>query len=109
MLSATAHDTAHQQLVDDFHAWQAPWLLNLPHLTPEMRHTLEQQAREQAPLVKKLHRLYPGVADPGTLQAALVEAVMLSVHDSGAPTRDNTLSPYYIELNTTGTDWERGK
>lgn len=109
LLATTANDDRHRQLIADFHAWQAPWLLSLPYLNQEMRRALEQQARKQAHVVQKLHRLYPALGDAGTIKAALVEAVMLNAHDSATQSRDNTMSTFYIELNNTAQDWDRGK
>lgn len=98
-LSQLEHDEAHQQLIHDFHAWQAPWLLLLSHLDLETRRVLERQARHQALEVLKLHRLYPPPADANEIKAALVEAILRRSQGGLDQGQDNTLSTYYIELH----------
>jgi hypothetical protein len=98
LLATTGHDAAHQKLIEDFQAWQAPWLLLLPfdHAT---RRTLEQQARRQALLVDQQYRLYPASIDANFIPAARVEAVLRRSQQSFEPPPDDTLAPFYIELN----------
>jgi len=97
-LSQREHDATHQQLINDFHAWQAPWLLLLSHLDLETRRRLEPHARHQAAEVLKQYRLYPSSADESEIKAALVEAV-LRRSEGGLAQPDNTMSTYYIELH----------
>jgi hypothetical protein len=97
-LSAQAHDEAHARLIEDFHAWQAAWLLVLPDLEPEVRGRLERCARQQALVVQSQHRLYPQTVDRPTIRAALVEAVLRRA-ESAASGREAGTSPFYIELD----------
>jgi hypothetical protein len=97
-LSERGHDEAHRRLIEDYHAWQAPWLLVLPHLDGATRRALEQQARRQALLVHKHYRLYPEFADEGEIKTALVEAVLR--RSQGSPDRkDDALSTFCLELS----------
>ncbi|MEK6664663.1 MAG: hypothetical protein AABY73_12445 [Pseudomonadota bacterium] len=98
-LSQLGHDEAHQQLIHDFHAWQAPWLLLLSHLDLDTRRLLERHARRQALEVMKHHRLYPPAADENEIKAALVEAILRRSQADLEQHQDNTMSTYYIELH----------
>ena len=98
-LSQLDHDAAHRQLIHDFHAWQAPWLLLLSHLDLETRRRLERQARSQAAEVLKHHRLYPPAANESEIKAALVEAILRRSQADLEQSQDNTMSTYYIELH----------
>lgn len=98
LLSRREHDETHLQLIDDFHAWQAPCLQLLSQLDLETRRRLEHHARQQAAKVLKHHRLYPSTADESEIKAALVEAI-LRRSDGVSAQPDNTLSTYYIELH----------
>jgi hypothetical protein len=97
-LATTGHDAPHQKLIEDFHAWQAPWLLLLPFDT-DTRRTLEQQARRQALMVDQQHRLYPASVDASFIPAARVEAVLRRSQQPPEQKQDDTLAPFYIELN----------
>ncbi len=98
---ATARmDAAHTRLVHDYHAWQAPWLLLLPHLDAATRAALEASACQQAEMVEKHCRLYPAVIDRPALQAARVEAALVRSQPAPAP-RDEVLPMFYIELSST--------
>lgn len=97
-----------RQLAEDFHAWQAPWLLALPGLDRDLRARLERQARAQAAAVERLHRLYPETVDAKTINAACVEAILCrSEPETERP--DPGLSTFYIELSQSPPDWERGR
>ncbi len=109
LLAVSAPDAPHRQLIAEFQAWQAPWLLMLPDLEPGLRKTLEQHARTQAALVLKHHRLYPETVDAVSIKAALVEAVMRQSAPEPASRPDPTLSTFYIELESPAPDWDRGK
>jgi len=76
-ISTTGMDEAHIRLVHDYHAWQAPWMLLLPHLDIAARSRLEFAAFRQAELIEKHCRLYPVVLDRHALQAARVEAALM--------------------------------
>jgi hypothetical protein len=93
-------DPAHARLVHDYHAWQAPWMLLLPHLDPATRSTLEAAACRQAESVEKHCRLYPAMIDRAALQAARVEAAL--VRSQPRPNRQDEVMPmFYIELNVS--------
>lgn len=97
-LAVTGHDAPHRELIEDFQAWQAPWFLLLPFDTATRR-TLEQQARRQALVVDALHRLYPACVDDSFIPAARVEAVLRRSQQSPEPKQDDSLPPFYIELD----------
>lgn len=92
-----------QPLLDDFLAWQAPWLLQLQHLDRPLRARLEQLAVRRAGEVAKCHRLYPEVIDPDRITAARVEARLRGSADApidagqDAYAVDVTLIPFYRE------------
>lgn len=102
-LREAAHNPAHTQLIQDFIAWQAPWLLLLHVLPEEQRRAFEQQARRQAVHMERQHRLYPRVLDPAILAAARVEAA-LRRHQAQPEEEEDSLSTDYIELNVTRTN-----
>lgn len=98
---ATAYmDAEHMQLVNDYHAWQAPWALLLPHLDVATRRALERQACRQAELVERHHRLYPAVIDRPALQAARVEAALIRSQPR-SHAGEVAHPPSYIELNVS--------
>lgn len=99
-INTTFMDAAHLQLVNDYHAWQAPWALLLPQLDVTTRSTLERQARQQAELVERHYRLYPAVIDRPALQAARVEAALIRSQPRKT-TGDEAIPLYYIELNVS--------
>jgi hypothetical protein len=90
-------------LVQDFLDWQAPWLLQLQHLSHEQRSRLEQLAAQRADAVAKCFRLYPEVIDAERITAARVEAQLRGGSDTTANADDAafavdvTLIPYYRE------------
>ena len=97
---ATARmDAPHQRLVRDYLAWQAPWLLLLPHLDAATRRMLEACACRQPELVEKHCRLYPAVVDRAAVQTARVEAAL--TRRDPAPPADDVLPMEYIELGVT--------
>jgi hypothetical protein len=98
-LSVSDPDPAYRQLVDDYLAWQAPWLLELPNLNRATRRRLEQSARQRAFVVESQYRLYPEIVDPSAIQAALVEAMLRRSQPTRDPLQDDTLSTFYIELS----------
>ena len=62
-IATAGMDAAHTRLVHDYHAWQAPWMLLLPHLDPATRSALEACACQQAEMIEKHCRLYPAIID----------------------------------------------
>lgn len=90
-------------LLEEFLDWQAPWLLQLQHLSRETRTRLEQLAARRPGEVAKCHRLYPEVIDADRLTAARVEAQLRGALENplaaeqDAYAVDTTLIPYYRE------------
>jgi hypothetical protein len=105
ILSEEGHDERHRRLIDDYHAWLAPWLLLLQGLAPDTRAELERQARMQALEVARQYRLYPEVVNPAELNAALVESVLLNSQARRQTAEDTALSTFYIELNPGGGEY----
>jgi hypothetical protein len=102
-IATAGMDTAHTRLVHDYHAWQAPWMLLLPHLDAATRGALETCACRQAELIEKHCRLYPAVIDRAALQAARVEAALVR----GLPRRsqaDDAVPMFYIELDASESE-----
>jgi hypothetical protein len=99
-IATAGMDAAHTRLVHDYHAWQAPWMLLLPHLGRTTRSALEASACQQAESIEKHCRLYPAVIDRAALQAARVEAA-LARSQPRPPTSDDVMPMFYIELNST--------
>jgi len=99
-IATTGMDAPHTRLVHDYHAWQAPWMLLLPHLDRATRSALETCACQQAESVEKHCRLYPEVIDRAALQAARVEAAL--VRSQPRPQKQDDVMPmFYIELSST--------
>jgi hypothetical protein len=94
---------AHRQLIEDFHAWQAPWLLLLQDLGRGERARLEQLARARAVTVDRHYHLYPEIIDDDALSVARVEAALRG-NQPQEQAQDDTLATYYIELNITRTN-----
>ena len=97
-VSTAGMDAAHTRLVHDYHAWQAPWMLLLPHLDSATRSALEACACQQAELIEKHCRLYPTVIDRPALQAARVEAALVRSQPR-THKQDEVMPMYYIELS----------
>ncbi|MDQ1315046.1 MAG: hypothetical protein QG662_1155 [Pseudomonadota bacterium] len=96
-------DAAHTRLVRDYHAWQAPWMLLLPHLDSTTRGALEAHACRQAELIEKHCRLYPAVIDRAALQAARVAAA-LERSQPRKDGQDEAMSMSYIELSVSADE-----
>ncbi len=67
-------DPSARQLVADYVAWLAPYLLTLPRLSDDLRRALEPQAARYALVVDALWRLYPRVLDEVLIKRARIEA-----------------------------------
>jgi len=93
-------DAAHTRLVQDYHAWQAPWLLLLDQLDTPARAALEAAACRQADAIEKHCRLYPAVLDRPALQAARVQAA-LERSQPATVRQDEVIPMFYIELDST--------
>lgn len=88
-----ATDTA---LVQDFVAWQAPWLLQLTHLTTATRLRLEQAAWQRIRESDRVCRLFPRLLDSRGLTVARVKARLMA--DDPSPSRQpEPFLPFYIE------------
>jgi hypothetical protein len=99
-IATAGMDAAHTRLVHDYHAWQAPWMLLLPHLDTATRSALEASACQQAEAIEKHCRLYPAIIDRAALQAARVEAAL--VRSQPRPQKqEEVMSMFYIELGST--------
>jgi hypothetical protein len=99
LIETQEHDDRHRQLLHDFNCWQAPWLLLLPTLGPELRRDCELHARVQALKVAAYYNLYPDIIDQAVIDSARIEArlrktVVKKKHD------EPPLSPFYLELDT---------
>jgi hypothetical protein len=99
-IATASMDAAHTRLVHDYHAWQAPWMLLLPHLDAATRGALEASACQQAESIEKHYRLYPAIIDRPALQAARVEAAL--VRSQPRLQKQGEVMPmFYIELGST--------
>ena len=102
LISPGLGDDNQRRLVQDYMAWQAPCLLMLP-LERATRGDLEILARQQPFEVLKYNRLYPEVMNEAQINAARVEAALR--RQTSHSVQDNSLSPYYIELNPVGGEY----
>ena len=98
LLDTRFHDDEHKQLLHDFSCWQAPWLLLLPTLAPDLRRQYELHARVQATKVAEQYHLYPDIMDQSVIDAARIEA---RLRNTVAEKKDDgvILSPFYLELD----------
>jgi hypothetical protein len=103
LLDTRHHDAAHQELINDFIAWQAPWLLLLPTLDTETRRRYERQARSQPVKLVQHYHLYPAIADSAVVDAARVEARLRETIPE-PETEEPVLSTFYVELSPEVAD-----
>ena len=99
-IATASMDSAHTRLVHDYHAWQAPWMLLLPHLDAATRGALEASACQQAESIEKHYRLYPAIIDRPALQAARVEAALVRSQPR-LQNQEEVMPMFYIELGST--------
>ena len=99
-IATAGMDAAHARLVNDYHAWQAPWMLLLPHLDAATRSALEACACQQAESIEKHYRLYPAAIDRAALQAARVQAALIRSQPRPM-NQDEAMPMFYIELGST--------
>ncbi|HMA11091.1 MAG TPA: hypothetical protein VKO83_04330 [Steroidobacteraceae bacterium] len=99
-IATASMDASHADLVRDYHAWQAPWLLLLPCLDATTRRALESCACRQAEKIEKHCRLYPAVLDRAALQAARVEAALVG-SQRRPHSQDEVMPMDYIELSVS--------
>lgn len=76
----------------------AAWYLLLP-IDADTRRALEQQARRRALVVEQQYQLYPASIDETFIPAARVEAALRRSRQAPEQQQDDTLAPFYIELN----------
>ncbi len=103
-INNTCHDAAHQQLINDFLDWQAPWLLLLPTLSPDTRRRYENLARKQVLIVEQQYRLYPEVIDSSAINSARVEALFRNSLPQPEEDEEKVLSTWYLELNPSSME-----
>lgn len=103
LLQQTAHDETHLQLISDFLNWQAPWLLLLPTLEPEIRRHYEQSALKQALIVEQQYRLYPEIINQANINTARVEAKFRNSQIEPEE-EEIVLSTFYLELNPSSME-----
>jgi hypothetical protein len=89
-------DAANVALVRDFHAWQAPWLLQLHHLDRPTREHLEQAAWQRPSETSKLFRLFPEIYDQQSLTATRVKSRFLDGQSNLTPPEE-PFYPFYNE------------
>ena len=75
-----------QKLIADYIYWQAPWLLQLQHLTQNVRAELEQQAWKRPVLCDEQFRLFARVLDEKSLKVARVQARLMGAGGQGQAT-----------------------
>jgi hypothetical protein len=99
LLRADWPEPADALLVEEFLAWQAPWLLQLQQLAVATRRDLERQACGRAAALAAAYRLLPTVVDRGRVTAALVEARLRAAAktDERPPPVDEPLMPFISE------------
>lgn len=104
MLSRKGHDKQHSELINEFIAWQSPWLLLLDSLSQSQRMIFEKASHQRALLVDKLHRLYPQIIDPRFINAARVEAALRKSDTPNIQSADDQLHTEYIGLLHSTSD-----
>ena len=100
-IQTDSHDLEHSQLIEEFLAWQAPWLLLLPSLDRQTRQHYEQLARQHALVVAEQYRLYPEIVDNNPIKAARVEAKLRGNQPNTDVTTEAT---FYIEFADSRTN-----
>lgn len=65
------------RLVNDYLAWQAPWLLQLDNFDDEMRQSIERQAWKRPLLCAKQYPLFAKVLDETQLKVVRVQARLM--------------------------------
>jgi len=94
-IRSTWPDANHTALVRDFHAWQAPWLLQLHHIDQPTREHLEQSAWRRPGETSKVFRLFPQIFDRQSLTATRVKSRLLD--GQAAPPPPEPFYPFYNE------------
>jgi len=81
MLNREWLDNSMITVVEEFLAWQAPWLLLLQDMKDTTRDRLESVACCQARRMAVQRRLYPKIINRERVDAALVEAALRSANE----------------------------
>jgi hypothetical protein len=92
-------DSAWRGLVADYLAWQAPWLLALPSLTPATRRRLEREACRRALLLAELYQTYPEILDPQAVLSARVEARLRQANEAAGIAEEKTTTTFFVTGN----------
>lgn len=71
-------DEAEQGLVNDYHHWQAAWLLAHQNLTRQTRAQLEQAACQRPQSLLSAYTLIPEIIDQAAIKIALVSARLMN-------------------------------
>ena len=82
-------------LIEDFLAWQAPWLLQLAGLDDSCRQWLEEAAWQRPVITARVWRLYPALLDRDGLGVARVKARIME----GDADRVEPPEPFYPIVN----------
>jgi len=76
LLKADWTERFHEQLVSDYHAWQAPELLTHADLAHDVRDRLEREACQSASRVYRLRKVLPKIVNKEMIEMAFVEAMI---------------------------------
>lgn len=85
MLQETWNSRLENSVIADYHRWQAPLLLLLPHLTDPTRDRLEQEACQRPTMLSRVRRLLPRILDTERFNAAMVAAQLQAASGDGDP------------------------
>lgn len=85
-------------VIDEYLAWQAPWLLLLEHMSDSIRGQLEKLACKQALQVEALQHLYPKTINHQCITTARIEARLRNSDCSGKQPKDidETIQDTYL-------------
>lgn len=83
MLLEVWPDNKDQSLVEDYLAWQSPWMLQLDSFDDEMRETIEQHAWKRPVLCAKQYQLFAKAPDEKQLNVIRVQARLMGYDGKG--------------------------
>lgn len=78
LISEDWQDAAEQGLVNDYHHWQAAWLLAHQNLTATTRARLERAACKRPQSLLSAYTLIPQIIDQAAIEVALVSARLMN-------------------------------